>query len=245
MKRIMLTVAYDGSAYSGFQEQNNAPTIEGEINRCLKELLGEEIRVVGGSRTDAGVHALCNVAVFDTESRIPGEKISYALNQRLPEDIRIRESREMPAGFHPRHCESRKTYEYKIINDKFPIPTKRLYGHFTYVPLDERRMKAAAAYLVGEHDFKSFCSAGSQVLSTVRTIYDIQAEREKEEITIRVTGNGFLYLMVRIIAGTLMEAGKGLWEPDHMKDIIAARDRSAAGPTAPACGLMLVKYKFM
>ncbi|MCI8846898.1 MAG: tRNA pseudouridine(38-40) synthase TruA [Lachnospiraceae bacterium] len=245
MKRIMLTVAYDGSAYSGFQEQNNAPTIEGEINRCLKELLGEEIRVVGGSRTDAGVHALCNVAVFDTESRIPGEKISYALNQRLPEDIRIRESREMPAGFHPRHCESRKTYEYKIINDKFPIPTKRLYGHFTYVPLDERRMKAAAAYLVGEHDFKSFCSAGSQVLSTVRTIYDIQAEREKEEITIRVTGNGFLYHMVRIIAGTLMEAGKGLWEPDHMKDIIAARDRSAAGPTAPACGLMLVKYKFM
>ncbi len=245
MKRIMLTVAYDGSAYSGFQEQNNAPTIEGEINRCLKELLGEEIRVVGGSRTDAGVHALCNVAVFDTESRIPGEKISYALNQRLPEDIRIRESREMPAGFHPRHCESRKTYEYKIINDKFPIPTKRLYGHFTYVPLDERRMKAAAAYLVGEHEFKSFCSAGSQVLSTVRTIYDIQAEREKEEITIRVTGNGFLYHMVRIIAGTLMEAGKGLWEPDHMKDIIAARDRSAAGPTAPACGLMLVKYKFM
>ncbi len=245
MKRIMLTVAYDGSAYSGFQEQNNAPTIEGEINRCLKELLGEEIRVVGGSRTDAGVHALCNVAVFDTESRIPGEKISYALNQRLPEDIRIRESREMPAGFHPRHCESRKTYEYKIINDKFPIPTKRLYGHFTYVPLDERRMKAAAAYLVGEHDFKSFCSAGSQVLSTVRTIYDIQAEREKEEITIRVTGNGFLYHMVRIIAGTLMEAGKGLWEPDHMKDIIAARDRSAAAPAAPACGLMLVKYKFM
>ena len=245
MKRIMLTVAYDGSAYSGFQEQNNAPTIEGEINRCLKELLGEEIRVVGGSRTDAGVHALCNVAVFDTESSIPAEKICYALNQRLPEDIRIRESREMPAGFHPRHCESRKTYEYKIINDKFPIPTKRLYGHFTYVPLDERRMKAAAAYLVGEHDFKSFCSAGSQVLSTVRTIYDIQAEREKEEITIRVTGNGFLYHMVRIIAGTLMEAGKGLWEPDHMKDIIAARDRSAAGPTAPACGLMLVKYKFM
>lgn len=245
MKRIMLTVAYDGTAYSGFQEQDNAPTIEGEVNRCLRELLGEEIRVIGGSRTDAGVHALCNVAVFDTESRIPGEKISYALNQRLPEDIRIRESKEMPAGFHPRHCESRKTYEYKIINDKFPIPTKRLYGHFTYVPLDEGKMRAAAAYLVGEHDFKSFCSAGSQVLSTVRTIYDIQVAREREEIAIRVTGNGFLYHMVRIIAGTLMEAGKGLWEPDHMEGILAAKDRSAAGPTAPACGLMLVKYEFM
>lgn len=245
MKRIMLTVAYDGSAYSGFQEQDNAPTIEGEVNRCLRELLGEEIKVIGGSRTDAGVHALCNVAVFDTESRIPGEKISYALNQRLPEDIRIRESKEVPADFHPRHCESRKTYEYKIINDRFPIPTKRLYEYFTYVPLDERRMKAAAAYLVGEHDFKSFCSAGSQAQSTVRTIYDLQVEREEEEIVIRVTGNGFLYHMVRIIAGTLMEAGKGLWEPGHMEEILAARDRSMAGPTAPACGLMLAKYEFM
>lgn len=245
MKRIMLTVAYDGTAYSGFQEQDNARTIEGEVNRCLGELLGEEIRVIGGSRTDAGVHALCNVAVFDTEARIPGEKISYALNQRLPEDIRIRESKEMPDGFHPRHCESRKTYEYKIINDKFPIPTKRLYGHFTYVPLDEERMREAAAYLIGEHDFKSFCSAGSQALSTVRTIYDIQVTREGEEISIRVTGNGFLYNMVRIIAGTLMDAGKGLWEPEHMEDILEAKDRSAAGPTAPACGLMLVKYEFM
>lgn len=245
MKRIMLTVAYDGSAYSGFQEQDNAPTIEGEVNRCLSELLGEEVRVAGGSRTDAGVHALCNVAVFDTETRIPGEKICYALNQRLPEDIRIRESREVHAGFHPRHCESRKTYEYRIVNDRFPIPTKRLYAYFTYVPLDEKRMAEAAAYLIGEHDFKSFCSAGSQVLSTVRTIYDIQVERKGEEIAIRVTGNGFLYNMVRIIAGTIIEAGKGLWEPGHMEEIIAARDRGAAGPTAPACGLMLVKYEFV
>ena len=125
----MLTVAYDGTAYSGYQLQENAPTIEGEVNRCLKELLGEEIKVIGGSRTDAGVHALCNVAVFDTDSRIPGEKISYALNQRLPEDIRIRKSQEVAADFHPRHCESRKTYEYKIVNSKFPIPTKRLYYH--------------------------------------------------------------------------------------------------------------------
>lgn len=244
MKRIMLTVAYDGSAYSGFQVQKNAPTIEGEINRCLWELLGEKIKVIGGSRTDAGVHALSNVAVFDTESRIPGEKISYALNQRLPEDIRIRESKEVAADFHPRHCESRKTYEYKIINAQFPIPTKRLYAYFTYVPLDVDRMQEAARYLVGEHDFKSFCSAGSQAESTVRTIYDIQAVREGEEIVIRVTGNGFLYNMVRIMAGTLMEAGKGLWKPEHMKDILAARDRGAAGPTAPACGLMLVNYEF-
>lgn len=245
MRRIMLTVAYDGSAYSGFQIQDNALTIEGELNRCLGKLLQEEIKVIGGSRTDAGVHALCNVAVFDTMSRIPGEKISYALNQRLPEDIRIRKSQDVAANFHPRHCESRKTYEYKIINARFPIPTKRLYYYFTYVPLDADKMQEAAAYLVGEHDFKSFCSAGGQAESTVRTIHSLQVMREEEEIIIRVTGNGFLYNMVRIIAGTLMEAGKGIWEPEHIKDILSVKDRAAAGPTAPACGLMLVKYEFL
>ncbi len=244
MKRIMLTVAYDGTGYSGFQVQDNAPTIEGELNRCLGELLKEEIKVIGGSRTDAGVHALCNVAVFDTESRMPGTKMSYALNQRLPEKIRIRKSQEVAADFHPRHCESRKTYEYRILNAEFPIPTRRLYEYFTYVPLNADRMKEAAAYLVGEHDFKSFCSAGSQAESTVRTIYSAEVIREDEEIVIRVTGNGFLYNMVRIIAGTLMEAGKGLWEPEHMADIISAKDRNAAGPTAPACGLTLTRYLF-
>lgn len=244
MKRIMLTVAYDGTGYSGFQVQDNAPTIEGELNRCLGELLKEEIKVIGGSRTDAGVHALCNVAVFDTESRMPGTKMSYALNQRLPEEIRIRKSQEVAADFHPRHCESRKTYEYRILNAEFPIPTRRLYEYFTYVPLNADRMKEAAAYLVGEHDFKSFCSAGSQAESTVRTIYSAEVIREDEEIVIRVTGNGFLYNMVRIIAGTLMEAGKGLWEPEHMADIISAKDRNAAGPTAPACGLTLTRYLF-
>lgn len=245
MKRVMLTVAYDGTAYSGYQIQPNSPTIEGELNRCLKDLLHEEIKVIGGSRTDAGVHALCNVAVFDTKARMPGEKISYALNQRLPEDIRVRKSQEVEVDFHPRHCDSRKTYEYRIVNTEFPIPTKRLYSHFTYVPLDVKKMQNAAAYLVGEHDFKSFCSAGSQVESTVRTIYALQVEQTGDEIVIRVTGNGFLYNMVRIIAGTLMEAGRGLWEPEHMREIIKAQDRSAAGPTAPACGLMLVNYEFV
>lgn len=243
MKRVMLTVAYDGTAYSGYQVQPNAPTIEGELNRCLKDLLQEDIKVIGGSRTDAGVHALCNVAVFDTRARMPGEKMSYALNQRLPEDIRVRKSQEVAPDFHPRHCDSRKTYEYRIVNTEFPVPTKRLYAHFTYVPLNVKKMQEAAAYLVGEHDFKSFCSAGSQVESTVRTIYSLQVEKSGEEIVIRVTGNGFLYNMVRIIAGTLMEAGRGVWEPEHMKEIIQVRDRSAAGPTAPACGLMLANYE--
>lgn len=251
MKRVMLWVAYDGTAYSGFQVQNNASTVEGELNRCLSELLNEEIKVIGGSRTDAGVHALCNVAVFDTNAKIPAEKIAYAMNQRLSEDIRIQKSLEVAADFHPRHCDSRKTYEYRIMNGEFPLPTRRLYTYFTYIPLNVELMQEAAAYLVGEHDFKSFCSAGSQAESTVRIIYSLQVIRTAEtgnkapEIIIRITGNGFLYNMVRIIAGTLMDAGKGAWEPEHMRDIIEAKDRKAAGPTAPACGLMLTNYEFM
>lgn len=244
MKRIKLVVAYDGTAYNGWQFQPGVRTIEGELNRCLSELLSEDIRVIGASRTDSGVHALCNIAVFDTNTRIPGEKISYALNQRLPEDIRIRQSGEVAADFHPRHCSSRKTYEYRILNAAFPVPTRRLYTHFTYVPLDVELMKEGASYLIGEHDFKSFCSAAAAAETTVRTILDIQVEKEGSEISIKVCGSGFLYNMVRIIAGTLLEIGRGSYPPEHMKNILEAKDRQAAGPTAPACGLTLIQYEF-
>lgn len=241
MKRIKLVVAYDGTAYSGWQLQPKAATVEGELNKALSSLLQEEIKVIGASRTDSGVHALGNIAVFDTETRIPAEKISYALNQRLPEDIRIQLSVEAPKDFHPRHCSSRKTYEYRILNAPFPCPTRRLYTHFTYVPLDVERMREGAAYLVGEHDFKSFCSAAAVVETTVRTIYDIQIQKEGDEIVIRVIGSGFLYNMVRIIAGTLMEVGRGSCAPSYVKEILEKRDRQAAGPTAPANGLTLIK----
>ncbi len=243
--RVKLIVAYDGTAYHGWQVQPGVPTIEGELNKCLSELLQEKIQVMGASRTDSGVHALCNVAVFDTNTHIPAEKISYALNQRLPEDIRIQSSEEAAADFHPRHCASRKTYEYRILNRPFLLPTKRLYSHFTYVPLDVDKMRMAASYLIGEYDFKSFCSTAATVESTVRTIYDLTVEKERDEIVIRVCGNGFLYNMVRIIAGTLMEIGRGNLEPEQMKEILAARERQAAGPTAPACGLTLLKYEFI
>ena len=245
MKRVKLVVAYDGTAYHGWQIQPGARTIEGELNRTLSELLQEEIQVIGASRTDSGVHALCNVAVFDTDTRIPAEKLSYALNQRLPEDIRIQSSCEVEADFHPRHCDSRKTYEYRILNREFPLPTKRLYAHFTYVPLDVSKMEKAASYLIGEHDFKSFCATAAVVETTVRTLYEATVGRENDEIVIRVCGNGFLYNMVRIIAGTLMEVGRGNLEPEGMKKILEAKDRTVAGPTAPACGLTLVKYEFL
>lgn len=245
MKRVKLVVAYDGTAYHGWQLQPGRRTIEGELNSALSALLQEKIQVIGASRTDSGVHALCNVAVFDTDTRIPAEKISYALNQRLPEDIIIQRSEEVEADFHPRHCSSRKTYEYRILNTRFPIPTKRLYAHFTYIPLDEKKMRQAAVYLEGEHDFRSFCAVGAAVGSTVRTIYKLTVEKEADEIVIRVCGSGFLYNMVRIIAGTLMEIGRGNGRPESMKTILDAKDRQVAGPTAPACGLTLVKYDFL
>lgn len=245
MRRIKLVVAYDGTDYCGFQVQNNGPTIEGELNRILSELFGEEIRVIGASRTDSGVHAYCNVAVFDTEARMPAEKMIYAINQRLPEDIRVQSSCEVAPDFHPRHTDSRKTYEYRIYNAPVQNPMKRRYALWNYHNLDVDKMKEAAACLVGEHDFKSFCSADSQVESTVRTIYDLSVTQNGEDIVIRVCGNGFLYNMVRIIAGTLLEAGKGKIEPNEMERILEAKDRQAAGPTAPAHGLTLVKYDFL
>lgn len=245
MKRVRLIVAYDGTNYHGWQIQDNGITIESELNRCLSALLGEEIQVIGASRTDSGVHALGNVAVFDTESRMPAEKISYALNQRLPEDIRIQKSEEVSVDWHPRYCDSRKTYEYRIYRGEFPMPVKRLYSYFTYRALDVDKMREAAAYLVGEHDFKSFCQTGAQVESTVRTIHSLEVEEQGADLVIRVCGSGFLYNMVRIIAGTLMEAGQGKRTPQSMADVLAAKNRSAAGPTAPACGLTLIKYEFL
>lgn len=244
VKRVKLIVAYDGTAYCGWQLQPNGRTIEGELNQALSSLLQEDIHVIGASRTDSGVHALCNIAVFDTQTRIPAEKISYALNQRLPEDIRIKKSCEVAADFHPRHCSSRKTYEYRIYQDSFPEPVRRLYTHFTYVPLDMDRMREGAALLIGEHDFKSFCSTAAVVETTVRTILSINIEKQGKEILISVCGTGFLYNMVRIIVGTLMEVGRGSYPPEHVREILEAKDRQAAGPTAPACGLTLVNYTF-
>jgi len=243
-RRIRLSVAYDGTNYHGWQIQANGITIESELNRCLSELLNEEIRVDGASRTDAGVHARCNIAVFDTAARIPCDKISYALNQRLPEDIRIQKSEEAPQGWHPRYCESRKTYEYRIYRGEFPMPLKRLYALFIYYPLDVEAMREAAVYLKGEHDFKSFCQLRAQTKTSVRTIYHMEIIEEGEDLVLRICGNGFLYNMVRIIAGTLIEVGQGKRAPAGIPAILAAKDREAAGPTAPAHGLTLVKYEF-
>ncbi len=251
MRRIALRVAYDGTGYHGWQLQPHRKTIEGELNSALNMLTGESVRVIGASRTDAGVHALGNVAVFDTASRIPAERFAYALNRFLPEDITIQGSYEVADDFHPRHCDSRKTYEYRILNRTFPLPEYRHTACFEYGSLDLASMRQAGACFAGEHDFASFCSAGAQVQTTVRTVYSLEIlERgilpgeDSRLLTIRIQGNGFLYNMVRIIAGTLLEVGRGHISADRIEDMIAARDRRQAGPTAPARGLTLVGIEF-
>lgn len=243
-KRVMLIVAYDGTNYCGWQIQPNGNTIEGELNRALSELLGEKIIVSGASRTDAGVHSCGNVAVFDTIARMPAEKISYALNQRLPEDIVVQCSQTVPPDFHPRHVKSKKTYEYRILNREFRDPNRRLDSYFYYRHLDVHAMHEAAGYLVGEHDFKSFCSIHAQVETTVRRIYALTVDKKEDIITIRITGNGFLYNMVRIIAGTLIRVGTGEYKPEQIPEILAAKDREMAGPTAPAHGLTMIGIEY-
>ena len=248
MRRIKLTIAYDGSAYCGWQVQPNGLTVQEVLNKTLSDWLGEDIKTIGASRTDAGVHALGNVAVFDTDARMPGDKFSYALNTRLPEDIRIQESREMPMEFHPRFTETIKTYEYKILNRRFPDPLRRTDSFFWYGNLDLEKMQQAASYIEGTHDFRSFAAVGGNTSdeegSSVRTIYKTELWKENEMIHFRITGNGFLYNMVRIITGTLMEVGKGNLQPEELPAIIEAKDRCKAGPTARACGLTLLQIRY-
>lgn len=244
MKRVMLTVAYDGTGYHGWQVQPNGVTVEEVLNKALSELLKEDIAVIGASRTDSGVHALGNVAVFDTESRMPADRICFAVNQRLPADIRVQSSKEVAPDFHPRKSNCVKTYEYRILNRKISLPTSRLYSHFCYFDLDLELMRRGAAYLVGEHDFKSFCTVKTQAEETVRRVESLTVEREGEMVVIRISGNGFLYNMVRIIAGTLMKVGMGVYPPEHVEEILEARDREAAGPKVPASGLTLVSLMY-
>ncbi|MCR5686407.1 MAG: tRNA pseudouridine(38-40) synthase TruA [Lachnospiraceae bacterium] len=264
MRRIMLTVAYDGTGYCGWQVQPDEPTVEAVLAGELSRLLGEDIKVIGASRTDAGVHAEGAVAVFDTSSSIPGDKFSYALNRSLPDDIVIRRSEEVAADFHPRKVNCRKTYRYSIWHDTFPMPMKCRYATWIHYPLDVEAMRQAAQCFVGEHDFAGFCSAAADVDSTVRTIYDMKIvapERSFEKkiplsdgkcthvkyfgpIDIYVTGSGFLYNMVRIIAGTLIDVGCNKIEASLVPDIIRSCSRSRAGNTAPAKGLTLIGFEF-
>lgn len=318
MKNIKLVVAYDGTNYSGWQIQPNAVTIEQLLDKAINSLTGENVHVTGASRTDAGVHAMGNVAVFKTNSTIPGRRWAYAINRFLPDDIVVQASWEVEKNFHPRHCNTVKTYEYKILNTPFPFPKERNYSWHVSHDLNINKMKDAAQILVGEHDFKSFCCVRTQTESTVRHIYSIEIIKENiynknisekfsnkynndsikkngdnnkncldmkasdnmsglsdkifgknyscddklqnnnvsaanradnisngSYITLRIKGNGFLYNMVRIIAGTLMQVGRGQLTPAAVQNMLLSKDRCSAGQTAPPQGLTLMGIDYV
>ncbi|MCT4544391.1 MAG: tRNA pseudouridine(38-40) synthase TruA [Vallitalea sp.] len=238
-KKIMLTVAYDGTDYCGWQIQKNAITIEQKLTEACQKLFSREIKLVGASRTDTGVHALGQVVVFEVETSIPIKKIPYAINAYLPKNIVVRDAKIVTHNFHPRYNVNNKTYEYKIYNAEFPLPQFNTYSYFYHKTLDVEKMKEASNYFIGKHDFKAFCSTGSSVKTTIREIYGCSVILEDDLIIIRITGNGFLYNMVRIIVGTLIEIGIGKKKPIDIIDIINSKDRKKAGVTAPAKGLTL------
>ena len=244
MKRVLLTVEYDGTAYAGWQRQANGLAVQQVLEEALADALGQPAAVTGASRTDAGVHAAGQRAHFDTEARIPADKFPFVLNTRLPGDIRVTEGMEVPDGFHARFLSNRKTYTYRIINTRHGSAIRRLNHTHIPLPLDERRMARAGQSLLGEHDFAAFQASGGTAKTTVRTMYAFDLRREGDAVVFTIEGNAFLYNMVRIIAGTLIEIGLGKREPDAFEKALATGDRLALGVTAPPQGLELTRVDY-
>lgn len=244
MRNIKLTIQYDGTAYHGWQMQKNAPTVQEMLGRAIMELTGSKPVLTGCSRTDAGVHAESFCCNFKSETTIPAERFPLALNTFLPADIVCLNAEDVSKEFNARFSAKGKKYTYYIQNSRFPDVFRKNYAwHFPYkINLDN--MKKAAEAFIGEHDFIGFAASGFTVKTTVRTIYSLEISKNEDLIKISVTGNGFLYNMVRIIAGTLCFAGCGKINPDDMADIISSKDRKRAGITAPPQGLFLTEVYY-
>lgn len=244
MRNIKLTIEYDGKDFNGWQKQPNKLNIQGSIEQAIYQITGEEVELNASGRTDAGVHALGQVANFKTNSNIPIEKFAIAINTKLKKSIRILKAEEVDERFHSRLSCKRKTYRYIINNSEQGTAIYRNLE--TNIPhhLDEIKMNEAAKYFIGEHDFKAFKASGTSSKSSVRTIYDAKVYRQGDRIYIELTGNGFLYNMVRIISGTLVEVGMGKIQPGEIEKIIQSGDRENAGKTLPPQGLYLVKVEY-
>lgn len=244
--RIKAIISYDGSGFSGYQVQPNGRTVQEEIERVLTQMnRGVFTRITASGRTDTGVHAVGQVIHFDTQLSIPPAGWVKALNSQLPGDIRVMAVEEVREDFHARYDVEWKTYRYKWTLEDIPLPFERLMlSHIPGKKPDIDRMREAAEALIGEHDFRSFSAANTSIQDFVRTIYDVRIERYGQQLHLVITGNGFLYNMVRIIAGTLWEVGIGKHRPDEMAAIIAAKDRNQAGRTAPPQGLYLEKVGY-
>ena len=248
MRNLKLTVAYDGTDFAGWQIQPEAATVQGTLSSAIGRITGEKVLPQGSGRTDAGVHALAQVATFQTDSVIPTGNFVVALNDILPASIRVLSAEEVAADFHPRKSAQAKTYRYRIYREAICSPfLSRYVWHYPY-PLDEPAMREAAPLLEGEHDFTSFAAVdperGREGVSNVRRIFASQWRRESCELIYEVRGNGFLHHMVRNLVGTFLLVGKGTLKPGDVTTILGACDRSAAGATAPATGLYLVNVEY-
>lgn len=244
MRNIKLTIEYDGTNYHGWQIQKNAKTIQGVILDAIKKLTREEIVLNGSGRTDSKVHAYGQVANFKTNSNIPPERFAHALNRILPDDIVVKKSEEVDMDFHARYSAQAKIYRYLIYNSKFPSPLLRNRAWYVPYSLNFEEMMRAAEFFRGTHDFSAFRAVGSTVESSIRTISRISLEKKSDIISLEVTSNGFLYNMMRIIAGTLVDVGRGKFKCEDVKGIIESRDRKKAGQTAPPEGLYLVRVYY-
>jgi tRNA pseudouridine38-40 synthase len=244
VRNIKLLLEYDGSEYHGWQSQINAAAVHDILKAAVIKLTGEETSLVGAGRTDAGVHALGQTANFHTSSSIPADRFAYALNSMLPEDLVIKHSCEVGPDFHSRFSAKGKKYRYLIYNSSFRSPLLRNRAFHITSPLDADGMRKAAQFFVGTHDFSAFRATGGSAVSPVRTIFHSELKKDNDLITFEISGDGFLYNMVRIIAGTLAEVGLGRISPDAVPGIIEGRDRKRAGRTAPPQGLYLVEVYY-
>jgi tRNA pseudouridine38-40 synthase len=251
MRTIRLTLAYDGTEFAGWQRQGQRRTVQATLEATLEKITGQRTAVLASGRTDAGVHALGQVASFETDSRLPPKVILRALNAELPEDIVVFDAAEVRAGFHPTHHALRKRYRYVIYDGPVRNVFQRRYcWHFTYGRLDAEAMRRAGAALIGTHDFSSFETSGSPRKTSIRTVFDLSVQRgrageqgrgvDQDFVTVEVEANGFLYNMVRAIVGTLAEVGRGVQSENWVAEVLAAADRRLAGRTAPPQGLFLV-----
>ena len=244
MRNIRLVIEYDGSGFNGWQKQPNKLNIQGEIESVIENITKEKIDLIASGRTDAGVHALGQVANFKTNSNIAIEKIPIAINSQLKKSIRIKNAEEVDERFHSRYNCKRKTYKYIIDNSKYGSSIYRNLSYHMPVKLNVKEMQKAVKYFEGQHDFKAFKSSGTSSKSSVRTIYKANVREKNEYIIIELTGNGFLYNMVRIISGTLVDVGLGKIKAEDIPEIIEGKNRQQAGKTLPPQGLFLVKVEY-
>ena len=244
MRNIKLTIEYDGKDFGGWQKQPNKLNIQGEIERAIKSITGEDVELIASGRTDAGVHALGQVANFKTNSNIEIDKIPIAINSQVKNSIRIKNAEEVDLNFHSRYNCKKKTYRYIIDNSKYGTAIYRNICYHMPIKLNVEEMKKAVKYFEDEHDFKAFKSSGTSSKSSVRTIYSANVITEGDNIAIDLTGNGFLYNMVRIIAGTLVDVGLGKIKANEIPEIIESKDRNRAGKTLPPQGLMLLGVEY-